>query len=70
MQTGYILLNQYEEEVQNLIGSISLLVGVRINFTDKIGTLIDDSTLRGAFGKKCKYQDEFITFVKDAYKLT
>ncbi|KAM7498402.1 hypothetical protein LguiA_022816 [Lonicera macranthoides] len=58
-----------EEEVRNLIGSISTLVGIQVNFTEKIGSFINDTTSRAAFGKKCKYQDEFIAVTKEAAKL-
>ncbi|CAK9180392.1 unnamed protein product [Ilex paraguariensis] len=58
-----------EEEVRNLIESISSSPGVPINFSKKIFSLTSTITSRATFGKKCKDQDEFITVMGETIKL-
>ncbi|XP_027061691.2 tabersonine 16-hydroxylase 2-like, partial [Coffea arabica] len=55
-----------EEEVMNLIESISSNRGSTINLSSKILSLTYGITARAAFGKKSKYQEDFISLVKEA----
>ncbi|KAF8409710.1 hypothetical protein HHK36_005789 [Tetracentron sinense] len=58
-----------EEEVSNLIRSISLTTRSPINLSEKIFSLTYSITSRAAFGKKCKDQEEFISILKEVIKL-
>lgn len=58
-----------EEEVMNLVESISSNRGSTINLTRKILSLTYGITARAAFGKKSKYQEEFISLVEEAVKI-
>ncbi|KAF9612485.1 hypothetical protein IFM89_000233 [Coptis chinensis] len=58
-----------EEEVSNLIGTISLMVGSPMNLSKNIFTLTNDITARAAFGKTCKDKQAFITVMKEVVKL-
>ncbi|CAK9180390.1 unnamed protein product [Ilex paraguariensis] len=59
-----------EEEVWNLIESISSSQGLPINLSRKIFSLTNTITSTAAFGIKCKDQDEFITTIQEAVKLS
>nr|QDZ36319.1 CYP71BE127 [Azadirachta indica] len=48
-----------EEEVSNVITSISSNAGMSINFSKMIFTLINDITARAAFGGRCKDNEKF-----------
>lgn len=49
-----------EEEVSNLMRSISSKAGLSINLTEMLYTLTNDITARAAFGGRCKDQEVFI----------
>ena len=59
-----------EEEVLNLIESISLSKGLFINLSEKIFSSTYSITSRAAFGNKCKYEKEFISLVKETFLLS
>ncbi|XP_030962309.1 premnaspirodiene oxygenase-like [Quercus lobata] len=59
-----------EEEVWNLIESISLSQGLPINLSEKIFTTSYCITSRAAFGKKCKYEQEFLSLIKKSFNLS
>ncbi|KAB1228273.1 Premnaspirodiene oxygenase [Morella rubra] len=59
-----------EEEVGNLIEFISLSGGLPINLTEKIYSLTNCITSRAAFGKKCKYEKEFISLIEEIIRVT
>ena len=59
-----------EEEVWNLIESISLSQELPINLSEKIFTTSYCITSRAAFGKKCKYEQEFLSLIKKSFKLS
>ncbi|XP_059664646.1 desmethyl-deoxy-podophyllotoxin synthase-like [Cornus florida] len=59
-----------EEEVHNLIDSISSSPGIPINLSQKISSMTNDIIARAAIGKKCKDQDEFISVVEEVIKLS
>uniref|UniRef100_A0A7N2L3J2 Cytochrome P450 n=1 Tax=Quercus lobata TaxID=97700 RepID=A0A7N2L3J2_QUELO len=54
-----------EEEVWNLIETLSLSNGLSINLSKHLFDLTNTVTSRAAFGEKCKAQDEFISLVKE-----
>ncbi|KAI9177718.1 hypothetical protein LWI28_018440 [Acer negundo] len=59
-----------EEEVLNLVKSIySNEGGSIINLSEKIFALVYGITARVAFGRKCKYQAKFISFVIEMVKI-
>ncbi|OVA19030.1 Cytochrome P450 [Macleaya cordata] len=58
-----------EEEVSNMIQSISLMAGLPINLTEIIYSLTNDITSRAAFGKKCKEKEAFISAMREVSKL-
>ncbi|XWS27752.1 hypothetical protein CRYUN_Cryun25bG0007700 [Craigia yunnanensis] len=63
-----------EEEVSNLVKDISFSssdseLGLPINLTEKIFSLIYGITSRAAFGNKCKDQEAFITIIKQVVKV-
>ncbi|KAB1228280.1 Cytochrome P450 71D10 [Morella rubra] len=58
-----------EEEVGNLIESISLFGGLPINLTEKVYSLTNCITSRAAFGKKCKYEKEFISLIEEIIRV-
>ncbi|KAI3862160.1 hypothetical protein MKX03_013574 [Papaver bracteatum] len=58
-----------EEEVSNLINSISLMAGSQINLSEKISSLTNDVTSRAAFGKKSKDKEAFISLIKETTKM-
>ncbi|PIA58209.1 hypothetical protein AQUCO_00500265v1 [Aquilegia coerulea] len=58
-----------EEEISNLIGRISLVVGSEINLSEQIFTLINDITARAAFGNTCKDKEAFILAIKEFVRL-
>ncbi|XVF77162.1 hypothetical protein PTKIN_Ptkin14bG0023000 [Pterospermum kingtungense] len=58
-----------EEEVSDLIKSISMNEGSPINLSKKIFSVSYGITARAAFGKKTKAQEEFIRIVSEALKL-
>ncbi|TXG54659.1 hypothetical protein EZV62_019915 [Acer yangbiense] len=59
-----------EEEVLNLVKSIySNEGGSIINLSENIFVLTYGITARVAFGRKCKYQGEFISFVTEMVKI-
>ncbi|KAK3199958.1 hypothetical protein Dsin_023373 [Dipteronia sinensis] len=49
-----------EEELSNLMSSISSKAGLSINFTKMLFSLTNDITARAAFGGRCKDQEAFI----------
>ncbi|KAK3012242.1 hypothetical protein RJ639_011229 [Escallonia herrerae] len=57
-----------EEEVRNLIESISSSSDCPINLSEKILSLTNGITSRAAFGQKCKDQDQFIMSIQEALK--
>ncbi|KAK2985684.1 hypothetical protein RJ640_011912 [Escallonia rubra] len=57
-----------EEEVRNLIESISSSSDCLINLSEKILLLTNGITSRAAFGQKCKDQDQFIMAIQEALK--
>ena len=59
-----------EEEVWNLIESISLSQELPINLSEKIFTTSYCITSRAAIGKKCKYEQEFLSLIKKSFKLS
>ncbi|KAI4371233.1 hypothetical protein MLD38_019495 [Melastoma candidum] len=60
-----------EHETWNMIRNISSIssTGKPINLSKSILSLINDLTSRSAFGDRCKYQDEFISFLKEVTAL-
>ncbi|KAJ4725252.1 Cytochrome P450 [Melia azedarach] len=58
-----------EEEVSNLINSISSKAGSVINLTDQIYSLMYGITSRAAFGSKRKDQQIFISAIKEGIEL-
>ncbi|XP_057472449.1 cytochrome P450 71D10-like [Actinidia eriantha] len=55
-----------EEEVLNLVKSISKDTGLSINLSKKISSLTYGMVARAAFGKRNKHQEEFISIVEEA----
>ena len=56
-----------EEEVRNVIESIYLSEGsLPINLSEKIFSSSYSIASRAAFGKKCKYEKEFISLIKES----
>ena len=58
-----------EEEVWNLIETISLSNGLPVNLSKNLFTMTNSVISRAAFGEKCKGQDEFISPNKEINKL-
>ena len=58
-----------EEEVWNLIETISLSNGLPVNLSKNLFTMTNSVISRAAFGEKCKGQDEFISLNKEINKL-
>ncbi|XVF65920.1 hypothetical protein PTKIN_Ptkin09bG0289700 [Pterospermum kingtungense] len=58
-----------EEEVSNIIKSISLSEGLAINLSKMIFSLTYGITSRAAFSQKCKEQEEFISIVTQVSRL-
>jgi alpha-guaiene 2-oxidase len=58
-----------EAEVQNMIRSISLHKGSAANLSKMIFSLTYSITAQAAFGRKTKYQEEFVTVVEEVMKL-
>uniref|UniRef100_A0A7N2LEW5 Cytochrome P450 n=1 Tax=Quercus lobata TaxID=97700 RepID=A0A7N2LEW5_QUELO len=58
-----------EEVVNNLVESISLSEGVPINLSEKIFLSTYCTAFRAAIGKKCKYEKEFISLIKEMFTL-
>ena len=58
-----------EEEVNNLVKSISLSEGVPINLSEKIFSSTNCIASRAAIGKKCKYEKEFISLIREMFTL-
>ncbi|KAM3685582.1 hypothetical protein ACJW31_11G129000 [Castanea mollissima] len=58
-----------EEEVNNLVKSISLSEGVPINLSEKIFSSTNCMASRAVIGKKCKYEKEFISLIKEMFTL-
>jgi cytochrome P450 len=58
-----------EEEVSNLIESISVSSSKGINFSEESFRLTNGMVSRAAFGKKCKDQKEFTSLLEEAIKL-
>ncbi|KAB1228271.1 Cytochrome P450 71D8 [Morella rubra] len=54
-----------EEEVENLLETLSLSGGLPIDLSEKIFSLIHGINSRAAFGKKYKHQKELISLLKD-----
>ncbi|XP_059455184.1 desmethyl-deoxy-podophyllotoxin synthase-like [Corylus avellana] len=61
-----------EEEACNLVESISLSGsgGFPINLSEKIFSFTNRIASRAAFGKKCKYEKEFISLVREGFSLS
>ena len=58
-----------EEEVNNLIESISFSEGLPINLSEKIFSSTYSIASRAAIGKKCKYEKEFISLIREMFTL-
>jgi len=58
-----------EEEVSNLIKSISASEGSVVNLSHKIFSMTSAITTRAAFGKRNKHQQEFKSAIKEIAKL-
>ncbi|XP_059666537.1 desmethyl-deoxy-podophyllotoxin synthase-like [Cornus florida] len=58
-----------EEEISNLIKSISTQTGSLLNLSKEVFTSTNDITARAAFGKKCRDQEEFISLIKVVIEL-
>ncbi|PIA43346.1 hypothetical protein AQUCO_01900015v1, partial [Aquilegia coerulea] len=58
-----------DEEVANLVETISSTVGSPVNLTQKIFSLTNEITCRAAFGEKCKEKETFMTLMKELVKL-
>ena len=58
-----------EEDVWNLIETISLSNGLPVNLSKNLFTMTNSVISRAAFGEKCKGQDEFISLNKEINKL-
>ncbi|XP_027127127.2 tabersonine 16-hydroxylase 2-like [Coffea arabica] len=54
-----------EDEVLNMIKSISSEEGSVVNFTTKLYSLTLSITARAAFGKRSKYHDEFLSLMNE-----
>uniref|UniRef100_A0A7N2LDH7 Cytochrome P450 n=1 Tax=Quercus lobata TaxID=97700 RepID=A0A7N2LDH7_QUELO len=59
-----------EGEVNNLVESISLSDGLPINLSEKILSSTYGIAARATFGRKCKYEKEFITLIKETSTLS
>ena len=59
-----------EEEVWNLVESVSLSQGLPINLSEKIFTTAYCITSRAAIGKKCKYEQELLSLIKESFNLS
>ncbi|KAB2621278.1 cytochrome P450 71D8-like [Pyrus ussuriensis x Pyrus communis] len=59
-----------EEEASNLVQSISLSEGHPFNLSEMIFSMQSVIIARAAFGKKCKYQQEFLSLLQDTVRLT
>jgi cytochrome P450 len=58
-----------EEEVWNVIESISLSGGVPVNLSEKVFSMMNRVISRAAFGKECKHEKEFISLVKEIFSI-
>ncbi|KAL5802297.1 hypothetical protein ACOSQ4_030602 [Xanthoceras sorbifolium] len=58
-----------EDEVSNLVKAIYSNEGSIVNLSEKIFALTYGITARVAFGRKCKYQEEFISSVREMVKI-
>ncbi|KAM3714810.1 hypothetical protein ACJW31_01G362200 [Castanea mollissima] len=58
-----------EEEVWNLIETISSSNGLPVNLSKNLFSMTNSVISRAAFGKKCKGQDEFISLMKKILEL-
>ncbi|TYH35040.1 hypothetical protein ES332_D13G166100v1 [Gossypium tomentosum] len=58
-----------EEEVLNLVKTIKSNDGLAVNLSQKVFSMTYGITARAAFGKKCKYQDSFISVAAEQTKL-
>jgi cytochrome P450 len=58
-----------EEEVLNLIESISMSEGFPVNLSEKVHSMMNRVISRAAFGKECKYEKEFISLVKEIFSI-
>lgn len=54
-----------EEEISNLIRSISICKGSPVNLSKMVLSISNTITLRSAFGKFCKHQDGFLPLVQE-----
>ena len=59
-----------EGEVNNLVESISLSDGLPTNLSEKLLSSTHSIAARAAFGRKCKYEKEFITLIKETSTLS
>ncbi|KAM0978673.1 hypothetical protein FF1_014616 [Malus domestica] len=57
------------EEASNLVQSISLSEGHPFNLSEMIFSMVNIIIARAALGKKCKYQQEFLSLLKDTIRL-
>ncbi|KAL6975219.1 hypothetical protein U1Q18_024014 [Sarracenia purpurea var. burkii] len=55
-----------EEEVSNLVSSISANARLPINLSKEVSSMTYGIVSRAMFGRKCKDQDEFFSILKDA----
>ncbi|XP_031387081.1 LOW QUALITY PROTEIN: premnaspirodiene oxygenase-like [Punica granatum] len=58
-----------EHEAWKMIKAIGDFDGKPFNLSKLILSLINDVTSRAAFGERCKYQEEFISFLKEGTQL-
>ena len=72
MLSEFTHLDQYvrEEEVWNLIDTLSSSNRLPINLSKNLFTMTNSVTSEAAFGEKCKGQDKFISLVKEIMVLS
>ncbi|KAI3851837.1 hypothetical protein MKW92_006445, partial [Papaver armeniacum] len=58
-----------EEEVSNLIQSISLVAGSEVNISHRIFLFTNDVICRATYGKKCNEKEEFKLAIQEALSL-
>ncbi|XP_030527511.1 desmethyl-deoxy-podophyllotoxin synthase-like [Rhodamnia argentea] len=58
-----------EEECWNVTKAIQSSQGKPVNLSKMVLNLINDITSRAAFGERCKYRDEFLSFLKEVTML-
>ncbi|XP_030527512.2 desmethyl-deoxy-podophyllotoxin synthase-like [Rhodamnia argentea] len=58
-----------EQECWNMMKTIQSSQGKPVNASKMVLHLINDITSRAAFGERCKYRDEFLSFLKEVTML-